>query len=113
MNDGEYKIMGLAPYGEPRYAQRIYDHLLDLKDDGSFRLDLDYFGYCTGLTMTNQRFDELHYLNLKGFEWLKRLGLGKKVSLCVWVWVWVWVDTHNKLLPPEGYLLPPRLPLSP
>jgi carbamoyltransferase len=59
VNDGEYKIMGLAPYGEPRYADRIYEHLVDLKDDGSFRLDLDYFNYCTGLTMTNERFDEV------------------------------------------------------
>lgn len=59
VNSGEYKVMGLAPYGEPRYAQRIYDHLLDLKPDGSFRLNLDYFNYCTGLTMTNERFDAL------------------------------------------------------
>jgi carbamoyltransferase len=51
--------MGLAPYGEPRYAQAILDHLVDLKDDGSFRLDLGYFDYCTGLTMTNSRFDAL------------------------------------------------------
>jgi carbamoyltransferase len=59
VNSGEYKVMGLAPYGEPRYAQRILDHLIDLKDDGSFRLDLDYFNYATGLTMTNAAFDEL------------------------------------------------------
>ena len=59
VNSGEYKVMGLAPYGEPRYAQKIYDHLLDLKPDGSFRLNLDYFDYCTGLTMTNERFDAL------------------------------------------------------
>ncbi len=52
VNSGEYKVMGLAPYGEPRYAQSIYDHLLDLKEDGTFRLNLDYFDYCTGLTMT-------------------------------------------------------------
>ena len=51
--------MGLAPYGEPRYAQQILDHLIDLKPDGSFRLDLDYFNYCTGLTMTNERFHAL------------------------------------------------------
>ena len=50
--------MGLAPYGEPKYAQLILDHLVDLKDDGSFRLDLEYFDYCTGLTMTNGRFDD-------------------------------------------------------
>jgi carbamoyltransferase len=59
VNSGEYKVMGLAPYGEPKYARRIKEHLIDIKDDGSFRLDLDYFEYCTGLTMTNSRFDEL------------------------------------------------------
>jgi carbamoyltransferase len=59
VNSGEYKVMGLAPYGEPRYARAILDRLIDLKDDGSFRLDMRYFGYCTGLTMTNSRFDEL------------------------------------------------------
>jgi carbamoyltransferase len=59
VNSGEYKVMGLAPYGEPRYAQRIREHLIDVKDDGSFRLNLDYFDYCTGLRMTNARFDEL------------------------------------------------------
>jgi carbamoyltransferase len=59
VNSGEYKLMGLAPYGEPRYADLIRDHLIDLRDDGSFRLDLDYFGYLDGLTMTNRRFEEL------------------------------------------------------
>ena len=59
VNSGEYKVMGLAPYGEPRYAQAILDRLIDLKDDGSFRLDMRYFDYCTGLRMTNARFDEL------------------------------------------------------
>ena len=59
VNSGEYKIMGLAPYGEPKYAQKIHDHLLDLKEDGSFRLDQRYFDYCAGLTMTNRRFDDL------------------------------------------------------
>jgi len=59
VNSGEYKLMGLAPYGTPRYAQLIRDHLIDLKPDGSFRLNLDYFDYCTGLTMTNARFDAL------------------------------------------------------
>ncbi len=59
VNSGEYKVMGLAPYGEPRYAQRIRDHLIELRDDGSFRLDMQYFNYCTGLTMTNARFDDL------------------------------------------------------
>ncbi len=59
VNSGEYKLMGLAPYGEPRYAQLILDNLIDVKGDGSFRLNLDYFNYCTGLTMTNERFDAL------------------------------------------------------
>lgn len=59
VNSGEYKVMGLAPYGEPRYADLIYKHLVDLKDDGSFRLNMKYFNYCQGLTMTNGRFDEL------------------------------------------------------
>jgi carbamoyltransferase len=59
VNSGEYKVMGLAPYGEPRFVQLILDHLLDLKPDGSFRLDQSCFDYCTGLTMTNARFDAL------------------------------------------------------
>jgi carbamoyltransferase len=59
VNSGEYKVMGLAPYGEPRFAPLIFEKLIDLKDDGSFRLDLDYFDYCTGLTMTNERFASL------------------------------------------------------
>src|SRR5437773_4806371 len=59
VNSGEYKVMGLAPYGEPKYVQTIYDHLLDLKTDGTFRLNMDYFNYCTGLTMTNERFHTL------------------------------------------------------
>ena len=59
VNSGEYKVMGLAPYGEPKYVNQIKDHLIDIKDDGSFRLDMQYFNYCTGLTMTNRRFDEL------------------------------------------------------
>ncbi|MBX2859794.1 MAG: carbamoyltransferase [Vampirovibrio sp.] len=59
VNSGEYKIMGLAPYGEPKYVQTIYDHLIDVKDDGSFRLNMDYFDYCAGLTMTNKKFDDL------------------------------------------------------
>src|SRR5262245_9837733 len=59
VNSGEYKVMGLAPYGEPKYVQTIYDHLLDLKPDGTFRLNMDYFNYCTGLTMTNERFHAL------------------------------------------------------
>lgn len=59
VNSGEYKVMGLAPYGEPKYAQTILDHLVDLKPDGSYRLDQSYFDYCTGLTMTNAKFDAL------------------------------------------------------
>jgi carbamoyltransferase len=59
VNSGEYKVMGLAPYGQPKYAQLILDHLIDLKPDGSFRLDMSYFDYCTGLTMTNDRFADL------------------------------------------------------
>ena len=59
VNSGEYKVMGLAPYGEPRYAQKIFDHLIDVKPDGSFRLNQSYFNYCTGLTMTNDRFDAI------------------------------------------------------
>ncbi len=59
VNSGEYKVMGLAPYGEPRYAKLILDHLIDLKEDGSFRLDQSYFDYCTGLRMTSARFHEL------------------------------------------------------
>ena len=59
VNSGEYKVMGLAPYGEPRFADVIRENLIDIKDDGSFRLNLEYFEYCTGLTMTNERFDAL------------------------------------------------------
>ncbi len=59
VNSGEYKVMGLAPYGEPRFAGKILEHLIDLKPDGSFRLNLDYFNYCAGLTMTNERLDDL------------------------------------------------------
>jgi carbamoyltransferase len=59
VNSGEYKVMGLAPYGEPEYKQLIYDHLLDVKDDGSFRMNMDYFNYCAGLTMTNSKFNKL------------------------------------------------------
>lgn len=59
VNSGEYKVMGLAPYGEPRFASLIRDHLIDVKDDGSFSLDMSYFNYCTGLTMTSQKFHDL------------------------------------------------------
>ncbi|MBV8033372.1 MAG: carbamoyltransferase [Betaproteobacteria bacterium] len=59
VNSGEYKVMGLAPYGEPKYKDLILRNLVDVKEDGSFRLNLDYFDYCTGLTMTNEKFHEL------------------------------------------------------
>ena len=59
VNSGEYKLMGLAPYGEPQYVDLILDHLLDLKNDGSFRLDMSYFNYCQGLTMTSEKFHRL------------------------------------------------------
>jgi carbamoyltransferase len=59
VNSGEYKLMGLAPYGQPKYVDLILENLLDLKDDGTFRLDMSYFNYCTGLTMTNSKFDSL------------------------------------------------------
>ncbi len=59
VNSGEYKLMGLAPYGEPRFTDLIYEHLLDLRDDGSFTMDMSYFNYCQGLTMTSAKFDQL------------------------------------------------------
>lgn len=65
VNSGEYKVMGLAPYGEPVHAQTILDKVMDLKPDGSFRLDLSYFDYCTGLTMTNAKFDALFGLPVR------------------------------------------------
>ena len=59
VNSGEYKLMGLAPYGEPKYVDLIMDNLIDLKEDGTFKLDMSYFNYCTGLTMTNDKFADL------------------------------------------------------
>ena len=59
VNSGEYKLMGLAPYGEPKYKDKILEHLIDVKADGSFRLNMGYFDFCTGLTMTSQRFHDL------------------------------------------------------
>ena len=59
VNSGEYKLMGLAPYGQPKYKDLIYDNLIDVKNDGSFRLNQNYFNYSTGLTMTNEKFHEL------------------------------------------------------
>ncbi|MEO8636756.1 MAG: carbamoyltransferase [Gemmatimonadales bacterium] len=59
VNSGEYKVMGLAPYGQPKFTQLIYDHLIDLKPDGSFRINQEYFNYLSGFTMTNSKFDAL------------------------------------------------------
>ena len=59
VNGGEYKLMGLAPYGEPKFVKTILDNLIDIKEDGSFRLNQDYFDYATGLTMTNKKFNDL------------------------------------------------------
>ncbi len=59
VNSGEYKLMGLAPYGEPRYERQILDNLIDLKEDGSFRMDMSYFNYCQGLRMTSKKFSQL------------------------------------------------------
>ena len=59
VNSGEYKVMGLAPYGEPKYKDMILEELIDLKEDGSFRMNMDYFNYCAGLTMTNEKFHKL------------------------------------------------------
>jgi len=68
VNSGEYKVMGLAPYGEPKYLQTILDRLIDVKPDGTFRLDLSYFDYCTGLAMTNGRFADLFGLRRRAPE---------------------------------------------
>ncbi len=59
VNSGEYKVMGLAPYGEPKYVDLIYKNLIDVKEDGSFRMNMAYFNYCAGLTMTNEKFNQL------------------------------------------------------
>jgi carbamoyltransferase len=59
VNSGEYKVMGLAPYGEPKYKKLIYDNLIDVKHDGSFRMNMEYFNYCAGLTMTSEKFHRL------------------------------------------------------
>ncbi|MFM9085304.1 MAG: carbamoyltransferase [Acidimicrobiia bacterium] len=68
VNSGEYKVMGLAPYGEPKYADLIREHLIDVRPDGSFALDMQYFNYCTGLTMTNDRFAEVFGGPARPFE---------------------------------------------
>src|SRR5262249_45931652 len=59
VNSGEYKLMGLAPYGQPKYKKVILDHLIDIKPDGSYRLNTDYFGYLNGVVMTNEKFHSL------------------------------------------------------
>ncbi|WP_135081572.1 carbamoyltransferase [Terasakiella sp. SH-1] len=68
VNSGEYKVMGLAPYGEAKYKDLIMDNIIDVKEDGSFRLDMSYFNYCTGLTMTNQKFADLFGHPVRGRE---------------------------------------------
>jgi carbamoyltransferase len=68
VNSGEYKVMGLAPYGEPKYVDLILKHLIDIKQDGSFRLNMDYFNFCTGLTMTNQKFSDLFGRPVRGAD---------------------------------------------
>ncbi|HXC49861.1 MAG TPA: carbamoyltransferase [Candidatus Limnocylindrales bacterium] len=70
VNSGEYKLMGLAPYGEPRFVDLILNNLLDLKEDGSFRMDMSYFNYCQGLTMTSPKFDQLFGGPARGAETL-------------------------------------------
>ena len=68
VNSGEYKVMGLAPYGIPKYADIIHDNLINISDDGSFSLNMQYFNYCTGLTMTNSKFAELFGAPARGFD---------------------------------------------
>jgi len=83
VNSGEYKLMGLAPYGEPKYAGLIRDHLIDIREDGSFQLDLNYFDYATGLTMINQRFEALFGLPARTPEQLlepKHMDLAASVQ---------------------------------
>ncbi|MGH7117210.1 MAG: carbamoyltransferase family protein [Stellaceae bacterium] len=82
VNSGEYKVMGLAPYGEPRFTQTILDHLIDLKEDGSFRLNQEYFDYCTGLRMTNERFVDLFGVAArKPDEWLEPVHMDLAASI--------------------------------
>jgi carbamoyltransferase len=82
VNSGEYKVMGLAPYGEPRFAKTILDHLIDLKEDGSFRLNQEYFDYCTGLRMTNERFAALFGVPArKPEEWLEPVHMDLAASI--------------------------------
>jgi carbamoyltransferase len=82
VNSGEYKVMGLAPYGEPRFAQTILDHLIDLKEDGSFRLNQEYFDYCTGFRMVNERFAALFGTPPRRPEaWLERVHMDLAASI--------------------------------
>jgi carbamoyltransferase len=82
VNSGEYKVMGLAPYGEPKYVNEIFDHLVDLKPDGSYRLDLGYFNYATGLTMTSERFHDLFGgAPRKPEEWLNQRHMDLAASI--------------------------------
>ena len=78
VNSGEYKVMGLAPYGEPRFAQVILDHLIDLKEDGSIRLDQRHFDYCTGLRMTNDSFRRCSVS--------RHASRRTRSSRCIWIW---------------------------
>ena len=68
VNSGEYKVMGLAPYGKPKYMNLIFEKLIDLKEDGSFRLNMEYFNYATGLTMTNKKFSDLFEMPVRNAE---------------------------------------------
>ncbi len=82
VNSGEYKVMGLAPYGEPRFANIILDNLIDLKEDGSFRLNQEYFDYCTGLKMTNDRFAALFGIPARQPEvWLEQVHMDLAASI--------------------------------
>src|SRR6266851_6142207 len=82
VNSGEYKVMGLAPYGTPRFSRLMLDHLIDVKPDGSFRLDLSYFDYCTGLRMTGEKFDALFGTPARSPEtWLTQWHMDVAASL--------------------------------
>ena len=78
VNSGEYKLMGLAPYGEPKYIDKIKNNLIDIKNDGSFRLNQDYFNYTTGLTMTNSKFEKLFG---------EKTGIARLVKLHNFIWI--------------------------
>ncbi|MFM7672960.1 MAG: carbamoyltransferase, partial [Candidatus Fonsibacter sp.] len=82
VNSGEYKVMGLAPYGEPRFRKIILDNLIDVKEDGSFQLNMDYFNYATGLTMTNSKFAKLFNIKRREPEvWLEQIHMDIAASL--------------------------------